>query len=108
MRIAIIGTRGIPANYGGFETFAEELSTRLVPRAASGSALPGRASRIPSHVSPQILRDPGARVRLDPALAGASRGLGALLQWRQCDLHALPADLRHAGGAQRGRHRTQA
>ncbi|HXA05964.1 MAG TPA: DUF1972 domain-containing protein [Bryobacteraceae bacterium] len=29
MRIALLGTRGIPANYGGFETFAEELSTRL-------------------------------------------------------------------------------
>ena len=32
MRIALLGTRGIPANYGGFETFAEELSTRLVER----------------------------------------------------------------------------
>ena len=32
MRIAILGTRGIPASYGGFETFAEELSTRLVER----------------------------------------------------------------------------
>ncbi len=32
MRIAILGTRGIPARYGGFETFAEELSTRLVAR----------------------------------------------------------------------------
>ena len=32
MKIAILGTRGIPANYGGFETFAEELSTRLVKR----------------------------------------------------------------------------
>jgi glycosyltransferase involved in cell wall biosynthesis len=32
MRIALIGTRGIPARYGGFETFAEELSTRLVKR----------------------------------------------------------------------------
>ena len=32
MRIAILGTRGIPANYGGFETFAEEFSTRLVAR----------------------------------------------------------------------------
>ena len=31
-RIAILGTRGIPARYGGFETFAEELSTRLVAR----------------------------------------------------------------------------
>ncbi|HEV2199145.1 MAG TPA: DUF1972 domain-containing protein [Bryobacteraceae bacterium] len=32
MRFAIVGTRGIPARYGGFETFAEELSTRLVTR----------------------------------------------------------------------------
>ena len=32
MRIAILGTRGIPAHYGGFETFAEELSARLVAR----------------------------------------------------------------------------
>lgn len=30
--IAILGTRGIPANYGGFETFAEELSRRLAAR----------------------------------------------------------------------------
>ena len=32
MKIALLGTRGIPANYGGFETFAEELATRLVER----------------------------------------------------------------------------
>jgi glycosyltransferase involved in cell wall biosynthesis len=29
MKLAIIGTRGIPARYGGFETFAEEISTLL-------------------------------------------------------------------------------
>lgn len=32
MRLAIMGTRGIPARYGGFETFAEELGTRLAAR----------------------------------------------------------------------------
>jgi glycosyltransferase involved in cell wall biosynthesis len=32
VRLAILGTRGIPARYGGFETFAEELSTRLAAR----------------------------------------------------------------------------
>src|SRR5205807_7834525 len=32
MKIAILGTRGIPARYGGFETFAEELAKRLVDR----------------------------------------------------------------------------
>lgn len=32
MKIAILGTRGIPGNYGGFETFAEQLGTRLAAR----------------------------------------------------------------------------
>lgn len=32
MHIAIIGTRGVPPRYGGFETFAGELGTRLVAR----------------------------------------------------------------------------
>ena len=34
-RIALLGTRGIPARYGGFETFAEELSTRFARRGHS-------------------------------------------------------------------------
>jgi len=32
VKIALVGMRGIPARYGGFETFAEELSTRLAER----------------------------------------------------------------------------
>jgi glycosyltransferase involved in cell wall biosynthesis len=32
VKIAILGTRGIPARYGGFETLAEQLSTRLAGR----------------------------------------------------------------------------
>lgn len=32
LKIAIVGTRGIPARYGGFETFAEQLSVRLAAR----------------------------------------------------------------------------
>lgn len=32
MKIALLGTRGIPASYGGFETCAEELGVRLVER----------------------------------------------------------------------------
>ena len=32
IRVAIAGARGIPANYGGFESFAEELAPRLVRR----------------------------------------------------------------------------
>ncbi|HRI88292.1 MAG TPA: DUF1972 domain-containing protein [Candidatus Hydrogenedentes bacterium] len=32
MRIAFLGTRGIPANYGGFETFVEEVAVRLAAK----------------------------------------------------------------------------
>jgi glycosyltransferase involved in cell wall biosynthesis len=32
VKIAILGTRGIPANYGGFETFAEECGAGLAAR----------------------------------------------------------------------------
>jgi len=32
LKIAILGTRGIPANYGGFETFAEECAAGLASR----------------------------------------------------------------------------
>lgn len=35
LRIAVFGTRGIPAAYGGFETFAEQLGARLVERGHS-------------------------------------------------------------------------
>jgi glycosyltransferase involved in cell wall biosynthesis len=32
MKVALVGTRGVPANYGGFETCAEELARGLVVR----------------------------------------------------------------------------
>lgn len=32
IKLAILGTRGIPARYGGFETFAEQLATKLAGR----------------------------------------------------------------------------
>ncbi|KRA13009.1 DUF1972 domain-containing protein [Acidovorax sp. Root568] len=35
LRIAVLGAKGIPASYGGFETFAEQLSVRLAERGHS-------------------------------------------------------------------------
>ncbi len=32
MKVAILGTRGIPASYSGFETAAEQLASRLAAR----------------------------------------------------------------------------
>lgn len=52
MKIAIMGIRGIPANYGGFETLAEELSWRLAARGHEVTVY-GRAHyvdrELPSH-----------------------------------------------------------
>ena len=64
MRIAILGTRGVPANYGGFETFAEELSTRLAQRGHAVTVF-GRASHIPAELHGKLWR--GVRIEILPA-----------------------------------------
>ena len=63
MRIAILGTRGVPASYGGFETFAEQLSTRLVARGHDVTVY------CRSHyVSPRQIEYHGVRLRVLPTI----------------------------------------
>src|SRR4249920_1486697 len=63
MRIAIMGTRGVPASYGGFETFAEELGSRLAARGHDVTVY-GR-----SHViEPDRREYRGMRIRVLPAI----------------------------------------
>jgi glycosyltransferase involved in cell wall biosynthesis len=63
MRIAILGTRGIPASYGGFETFAEHLATRLVARGHQVTVY------CRSHyVSPRQLEYHGVRLKVLPTI----------------------------------------
>ena len=61
MRIAILGTRGVPANYGGFETFAEQLGRRLVQRGHQVTVY-GRDTSVPrnlhSYLGMRIVRLP--------------------------------------------------
>ena len=63
MRIAILGTRGIPASYGGFETFAEHLSTRLAARGHEVTVY-GRAH----YVSPRQLEYLGVKLKVLPTI----------------------------------------
>ena len=63
MRIAILGTRGIPASYGGFETFAEHLSTRLVARGHEVTVY-GRAH----YISPRQLEYHGVQLKVLPTI----------------------------------------
>jgi len=63
LNVALMGTRGIPANYGGFETFAEELSRRLVERGHRVTVY-GR-----SHfVDPQLETYRGVQIRSLPCV----------------------------------------
>jgi glycosyltransferase involved in cell wall biosynthesis len=63
MKIAILGTRGIPASYGGFETFAEQLSTRLVARGHDVTVY-CRAH----YVSPRQIEYKGVRLKVLPTI----------------------------------------
>jgi glycosyltransferase involved in cell wall biosynthesis len=65
MRVALLGTRGIPARYGGFETFAEELSARLAARGHEVTVYTRRHLALPG-----VAEHRGARVRVLPALRG--------------------------------------
>ncbi len=64
MNIALLGTRGIPANYGGFETFAEELSARLVQRGHEVSVY------CRAHYSSGLGECRGARLVVLPTIRG--------------------------------------
>ena len=63
MRIAILGTRGIPGSYGGFETFAEHLSTRLAARGHEVTVY-CRAH----YVSPRQLEYHGVKLKILPTI----------------------------------------
>src|SRR6266436_3098357 len=65
MRIALLGTRGIPANYGGFETFAQELSTRLAARGHEVTVY-GRRHYVDAALDGTLYR--GVRIRLLPTI----------------------------------------
>jgi glycosyltransferase involved in cell wall biosynthesis len=63
MRIGILGTRGIPARYGGFETLAEELSARLAARGHEVTVYTRTR-----YAAPGLATWRGARIRVLPTI----------------------------------------
>jgi glycosyltransferase involved in cell wall biosynthesis len=64
VRLAILGTRGVPAAYGGFETFAEELSARLSARGHDVTVYArrgGTAADVTSHRGARVVALPTVR-----------------------------------------------
>jgi glycosyltransferase involved in cell wall biosynthesis len=66
MKIALAGTRGIPANYGGFETAVEQLAAGLSQRGHSVIVY-CRSTAVDSHAGPHF---PGVELR---RVGGSSR-----------------------------------
>ena len=99
MKIAILGTRGVPARYGGFETFAEELGSRLVERGLEVWVY-GRSGYLKEKASPGenltcykgmnliYMREP--RIKWLETLAHTFLAMGeALLRRRQFDVYLV-------------------
>jgi glycosyltransferase involved in cell wall biosynthesis len=90
LRVAMIGTRGVPARYGGFETCIEEVGSRLVERDIDVVVY---CRRIPGTTEPEQLTHRGMRLVQLPALR--TRALETLSHTSLSVAHQLlhPADV---------------
>ena len=84
MKLAILGTRGVPAAYGGFETLAEELSARLAKRGHDVTVYArahGVGAVVPSHRGARVVHIPTVRRKyFDTVAHAALSGLHAATQ----------------------------
>ncbi|MEV7528519.1 glycosyltransferase [Agrococcus sediminis] len=64
MRIAMLGTRGVPAAYGGFETAVEEIGSRLAGRGHEVTVYGDRAHpRLDEHLGMRLVHVPSLPVK---------------------------------------------
>ena len=70
MRIALLGTRGVPARYGGFETAAEEIGRRLVARGHEVVVYcRGRAEHGAEYLGIELVHLPALRLKFAETLS---------------------------------------
>jgi glycosyltransferase involved in cell wall biosynthesis len=84
MRIAMVGTRGVPARYGGFETAVEEIGRRLVERGHEVVVYCRSSSRdgepkLAEHRGMELVHLPAARKRSLETLSHTGLSVGHLL-----------------------------
>ena len=121
MRIAMLGTRGVPARYGGFETAIEEIGKRLVVRGHEVVVYCRGAERpdLDEHLGMQLVHLPAARKKALETLSHTAlstvdlwrRGpvrRGDRLQRRQRAVPAGPPRAAAPRGGARGRPRVAA
>jgi glycosyltransferase involved in cell wall biosynthesis len=86
MRIALLGTRGVPARYGGFETAVEEVGRRLADRGHRVVVYcrTGRqdSTRPATHLGMELVHLPAARKRAVETLSHSALSVAHLLAHR--------------------------
>ena len=86
MRIAMVGTRGVPARYGGFETAVEEVGRRLADRGHRVVVYcrtdPAREDRPQRHLGMELVHLPAARKRSLETLSHSALSVAHLLAHR--------------------------
>ncbi len=87
MRVAMIGTRGVPARYGGFETAIEEIGQRLVARGhevvvyCRGAEDPNRRT----HLGMELVHLPAARRKTLETLSHTALSVAHLVAREKVD-----------------------
>lgn len=91
LRIAMVGTRGVPARYGGFETAVEEVGSRLAARGHDVTVYCRRAPKSPDEPAPGSLEQPAQHLgmRLVHLPAARRKTLETLSHTALSTLHAL-------------------
>jgi glycosyltransferase involved in cell wall biosynthesis len=87
LRIAMVGTRGVPARYGGFETAVEEVGRRLAERGhrvvVYCRTVPGAEERPPAeHLGMELVHLPAARKRALETLSHTALSVAHLVAHR--------------------------
>ncbi len=93
MKVALLGTRGIPARYGGFETFAEEISRRLVLRGHQVTVYCRERSHAPAYLGVDLVYLPTIRHKyLDTVVHTFLSTLHLLIFRADCALYCNAAN----------------
>jgi len=88
MRIAMLGTRGVPAHYGGFETAVEEIGRRLVTRGHEVTVYcrGGGRSAARTHLGMTLVQLPSVKGRAVETLSHTALSSLHLLTHRHFDV----------------------
>lgn len=86
LRVAMVGTRGVPARYGGFETCVEEVGRRLVERGHSVvvycRTTPGGPPTPDEYLGMRLVQLPAARKRTLETLSHSALSVAHLVAHR--------------------------